>query len=93
MNNIFYNIKQFSLKEFTNYFNDEIEDINILIDFIIEGVSSINIPKEKTIIFVSKNNIKKFDNDLMQNISVLITGSNWLSTASIASPPSPKISA
>ena len=73
MNNIFYNIKQFSLKEFTNYFNDEIEDINILIDFIIEGVSSINIPKEKTIIFVSKNNIKKFDNKLIQNILVLIT--------------------
>jgi UDP-3-O-[3-hydroxymyristoyl] glucosamine N-acyltransferase len=73
MNNDFYNIKDISLKEFTTHFNNEINDINILNDFSIEGVSSINLPKKNTIIFISKRNIEKFKTNLDKNFLFLIS--------------------
>lgn len=73
MNNDFYNIKNISLKEFTTHFNNEFKDINILNDFSIEGVSSINLPKINTIIFISKRNIEKFETNLDKNFLFLIT--------------------
>jgi UDP-3-O-[3-hydroxymyristoyl] glucosamine N-acyltransferase len=73
MNNNFYYIKDISSKEFANYFDENIEEANILKDFTIEGISSINLPKLKTIIFITKKNINKFESDLDKKFIFLIT--------------------